>query len=455
LNRVKKKIPKISDKELISFSEALSEAGITLMGPFGALPKFFKAYNDTMMEIAYREKTEKISKIVKELQDITDEDIKNIKKIIGIEVNLVQFREFAENILIKNILKIKKELRAVKEISVEGRDYSKALIDWQLYKNGLIDRLPKETEEIISKRIRPKEDEFFRKILVNLEKYVQKFYEGKLKEAYEGLHDLIDIIEKKKKKLIIENKNSFDLLKDKLFEYLSLIYTQIGAMKFEEKEYRTAIEYLKKGSEYALFSSNFSLHIECLYEIGASEGMRGNHKKALKNFKDVLPLAEKYKKQSLPRVLFNIGVAKTFLKKHEEAIKEYDEAIDVAKKIDKFDTLASAHYNKGYALTKLGKHEEAIKEYDEAIDVAKKIDKFDTLASAYNGKGALFGNRGQHKEALRFFERGMKHAKKSGDSNIIIETWQNICLALKNLDMKNEFEKCKKDLNNFLSRLKR
>jgi len=412
LRRVKNKIPKISDEELISFSNALSEAGITLMGPFGALPKFFKAYNDTMMEIAYREKAEEVLNIVKELQNITKEDVENIKKIIGIEVDFVQFREFIENFLIKNILKIKKELRDVKEISAEGRDYSKVSAYLQMYKNGLIDRLPKEIKEMISKMIHPIEDEFFRRILVNLEKYVQKFYEGKHKEAYEGLHDLISIIEKKKKTLIIENKESFDLVKDKLFEYLSLIYAQIGAMKFEEKEYRAAIKYLENGSVYAMFSSNFSLYIECLYEIGASEGMRGKHKKALEKFKEVLPLAEKYKKESLPRILFNIGVAKTFLEKHEEAIKEYDKAIVVAKRIDKLDTLANAH----------------------------------------NGKGVLFGNQGQHKKALQFFEVGMVYAKKSGNVNIIIEIWQNICLALKNLGMENKFEKSKKSLNNFLRR---
>jgi tetratricopeptide (TPR) repeat protein len=203
-------------------------------------------------------------------------------------------------------------------------------------------------------------------------------------------------------------------------------YHNLGTLKDNQGDYKTAIEYYKKSLEirqktlppnhpdFATFNNN----------IAAVYFHMGEYSKALSFYKKALAIIEKSLPPNHPSLAThynNIGSVCNNMGEYSKALSFYEKDLKIKQKTlpSNHPDLATSYNNIGSVHRSMGEYSKALSFYEKALAIVEKSlpSNHPDLATYYNNIGSFCNNMGEHSKALSFYEKALAIVEKSLPSN--------------------------------------
>jgi len=230
--------------------------------------------------------------------------------------------------------------------------------------------------------------------------------------------------------------SKFDEARVFLNEYLKVakdldrarIIGQIGIIDWEVGDFKSALknlrEYLKCAKKYKSKVDQVSAY----RNIASVYYMEGRYKDALKYAERALKIAEDIGDINEVATTYNvIGVINNHLANYTEALRYLTKYMEISEKMGNLDYLSRAYNNIGVTYEKLGEIKKAEEYYRKSVEIIEKIGNDKLLEVFYNNLGVLYARHGNYLLGLEYLKRSLEISSKLNDRYEMCDRLISIC----------------------------
>ncbi len=228
----------------------------------------------------------------------------------------------------------------------------------------------------------------------------------------------------------------FDEARVFLNEYLKIakdldrarVIGQIGIIDWEVGNFKNALKNLR---EYLRCAKKYKSKIDqvsAYRNIASVYYMEGRYKDALKYAERALRIAEEIGDINEVATTYNvIGVINNHLTNYQEALRYLTKYMEISEKMGNLDYLARAYNNVGVTYEKLGEIKKAEEYYRKSVEIIEKIGNDKLLEVFYNNLGVLYSRHGNYLLGLEYMKKSLEISNKLGDKYEMCDRLISLC----------------------------
>ena len=183
----------------------------------------------------------------------------------------------------------------------------------------------------------------------------------------------------------------------------------MGTLYGEKGEFDKAQEHLEKALTHLNVKDDISTRAMIETNLGVINTIRGNHEKAVWNYKSAMERFERLKdNRRLARVYHNLGMLFCKMEKYDDALDEFNKCITISKEMDYLSNCAVAYIGKAYIYTQQKNAPLAEAYTDKAMELAHKINDTLSIADLYKIKGMIQNNLENFELSEEMFENSIR-----------------------------------------------
>ncbi|CAF1503976.1 unnamed protein product [Adineta ricciae] len=206
----------------------------------------------------------------------------------------------------------------------------------------------------------------------------------------------------------------------------SLIYNELGMIKYNQGQYKEAIKYYE--TSLAINDRDLSPNHPDLAlsynNIGMVYSSMGDYSKASEYYEKALDIREQSIPSNHPDVAStynNIGAVYSSMGEYSKAAEYYEKALAIQQQSlpSNHPDLASSYNNIGMVYSSMGDYRKALEYYEKALTIRQQSlpANHPDLALSYNNIGAVYSDMGDYRKALEYYERASEIQEHSLPSN--------------------------------------
>jgi signal transduction histidine kinase/Tfp pilus assembly protein PilF len=203
---------------------------------------------------------------------------------------------------------------------------------------------------------------------------------------------------------LLEAKGSYE--KSGSATRLPYLFIKIGRVYSETGESLTAEKWYRKGKQLAIERNDFQTAGIAINAIGIMCKNQGKYEEALKNYLEVIPIADKINNKSLLLAVYgNIGNVYQTLGAYKMAIDFHQKAINIASQLDAPVDKATHLVGLGNAYNSMKDFHKSIKYLEEALPVFTTANSRSNLLSTY--EALIVANNGlkKYEHSVTYYEK--------------------------------------------------
>ena len=230
--------------------------------------------------------------------------------------------------------------------------------------------------------------------------------------------------------------SKFDEARVFLNEYLKIakdldrarIIGQIGIIDWEVGDFKNALknlrEYLKCAKKYKSKVDQVSAY----RNIASVYYMEGKYQDALKYAEKALKIAEDIGDINEVATTYNVlGVINNHLANYSDALRYLTKYMEISEKMGNLDFLARAYNNIGVTYEKLGEIKKAEEYYRKSVEIIEKIGNDKLLEVFYNNLGVLYARHGNYLRGLEYMKKSLEISNKLNDKYEMCDRLVSLC----------------------------
>lgn len=191
-----------------------------------------------------------------------------------------------------------------------------------------------------------------------------------------------------------------------------LLYHEVGFTRIALKEYRNVAELLEKYPNIV----GFRQKVEMYHQIALNYSYLSQHSDALHYFLRSEKLARKHELDSLlSDVLRQIGNVYHYLEDIDRSSEYYHKSLEIANEHGYRELQASAMNNLASNLADIGQKEDSELMYQRSLEIAQDFGYAELVAVISNNLGVYYAEQEQLDKALDYFNIALSYASKSND----------------------------------------
>ncbi|CAF0724815.1 unnamed protein product [Adineta steineri] len=196
----------------------------------------------------------------------------------------------------------------------------------------------------------------------------------------------------------------------------ALYYSQLGAVKRAQGDYKKAIWYFEQGleiwektipSNHPLLATSYNNMSGVYYDIGEHSKALSFYEKALGIFEKTLPSNH----PALATTYNNIGLVYNSIGEYSKALSYYEKALEIRQRTlpSNHPDLATSYRSIGLLYNNMGEYSKALSFYEKALEIQQKTlsSNHSHLAASYNNIGNVYKNVKSYPKALSYYERAL------------------------------------------------
>ncbi|CAF1068388.1 unnamed protein product [Adineta ricciae] len=225
----------------------------------------------------------------------------------------------------------------------------------------------------------------------------------------------------------------------------ALYYHNLGYLKNQQGDYKTAVEYYERVLEIRqkTLPSNHHLLATSYNNIGGVYDNMGDYSKALTFYKKTLEIEEKTLPSNHPHLATsynNLGAVCYSMGEYSKALTFYEQALEIRQKAlpSNHPDFAQSYNNIGLVYMNIGEYSKGLSFYEKAHEIRQKAlpSNHPDLATSYNNIGGIYDSMGEYSKALSFYEKALEICEKTLPSNHphLASSYNNIGAVHKNME---------------------
>ncbi|OYT58212.1 hypothetical protein B6U71_04890, partial [Euryarchaeota archaeon ex4484_178] len=206
------------------------------------------------------------------------------------------------------------------------------------------------------------------------------------------------------------------------------IIGQIGIIDWEVGDFKSALRNLREYLKWAKKYKSKVDEVSAYRNIASVYYMEGRYKDALRYAEKALKIAEDIGDVNEVATTYNvIGVINSHLANYSEALRYLTKYMEISEKMGNMDYLARAYNNIGVTYEKLGEIKRAEEYYKKSVEIIEKIGNDKLLEVFYNNLGVLYSRHGNYLLGLEYLKKSLEISSKLSDKYEMCDRLISIC----------------------------
>jgi signal transduction histidine kinase len=203
---------------------------------------------------------------------------------------------------------------------------------------------------------------------------------------------------------LLQANNSYE--KSGYTKNLPYLYLKIGWVYSETEDYATAEKWYRKGKQLSIESKDFQTAGIAINAIGVMYKKQGKYDEALKNYLEVIPIADKIKNKKLLLAVYgNIGNVYQLKGMYKNSLDFFYKSLQISILLNAAIETATQQVNLGNTYNILKEYQNALINLEKALPVFTNSKSLTKLLSTY--EALIVANNG-----LKRFENSVEYSEK-------------------------------------------